>query len=350
MLHRILGLSCCLVLVAAGCGLASSDGDRGSEGSSRDAGSEPTAGDGPVASARAMFDGIGPDDPFCSVAVLRGDDLVFAEAYGSDADGPVTTDTEVDIASVSKQFTGLAVTMLIDEGELEATDLVGDLVPASRPATDDLTVAELLTHTSGLADYGDLLPQEYDEPATQREAIDAIARSQPTGSRGEFEYSNSNYVLLAEVVRAVSGEPLPDLLEEEVFGPLDLDMAVDPRGGWTQVGDGSIWTTPTELVTWSEQFWDQTLDGPALASALFDLEVPTGEDDGGTGERYGAGVMRATTDDGAEAVYHDGSWDGYETDWVTIPDERLAAAVTCDEDTAIESETIALDLLELWRR
>ena len=354
MLHRILGLSCCLVLVGAGCGLARSDGERSSDGrgdaSGRDAGSEPRAGEGPVASARVMFDAIEPDDPFCSVAVLRGGDLVFAEAYGSDADGPVTTETEVDIASVSKQFTGLAITRLIDEGELAASDRVGELVPTSRPATDDLTVGELLTHTSGLADYGDLLPQEYDEPATQREAIDAIARSEPTGTRGEFDYSNSNYVLLAEVVRAVAGEPLPEYLEDEVFGPLDLAMAVDPRGAWTQVGDGSIWTTPTELVTWSEQFWEQTLDGPTLPSALFAIEVPTGEDDGGTDERYGAGVMRATLDDGAEAVYHDGSWDGYETDWVTIPDERLAAAVTCDEDAAIENETVALDLLELWRR
>ena len=208
----------------------------------------------PTADSRAVFERIEPDDPFCTAAVLDDGEVVFAEAFGSDDGDEVTPSTKVDIASVSKQFTGVAIELLIDSGDLDGSDLVGDLVPASSPATDDLTIDELLTHTSGLADYGDLLPQELDEPATQAEAVAAIAASEPTGSRGEFEYSNSNYVLLAEVVEAVSGQALPDFLDDEVFEPLGLDMAVDPTGPWTQVGDGSVGTTPTELVRWSTEY------------------------------------------------------------------------------------------------
>lgn len=327
-----------MALVVGGCGGSDESTDGGSD--------EPvTATD----DARALFEQIGPDDPFCTAAVRRGDEVVFAAAFGADDDGTVTTDTEVDIASVSKQFTGVAIELLIADGDLSGSDLVGDLVPASRPATDDLTVDELLTHTSGLADYTELLPQELDEPATQAEAVAAIAASSPTGRRGSFEYSNSNYILLAEVVAAVTGEPLADFLADEVFDPLGLDMVLEPRGPWRQVGDGSIWTTPTDLVAWSGELWDQTLDGPDLRTVLFDPEVDTGEGEEGAVEWYGSGIMRTETDDGAELIFHDGSWDGYETDWVTIPDERLAAAVTCDEEAPLPTETIALDLLELWR-
>lgn len=305
--------------------------------------------DASIDEARALFDGIGVDDPFCSAAVLQGDGVVFAEAFGSVEGEPVTTETDVDIASVSKQFTGVAVELLIDRGDLSGSDLVGELVPASSPATDDVTVDDLLTHISGLPDYTDLLPEEYDEPTTQRQAITAIAQSEPTEAQGSFAYSNSNYVLLAEVVESVTGTSFTEFLEAEVFAPLDLDMGIELPGPWKQVGDGSIWTTPTELVWWSSQYWDQTLEGPDLATVMFDPEVNASEDGDENDDTYGSGIMRGTNDDGTEWLYHDGSWDRYETDWALIPEERLAAAVTCDLDADLNSEEAARDLVELWR-
>jgi CubicO group peptidase (beta-lactamase class C family) len=299
--------------------------------------------------AEAVFDQIGPDDPFCTAAVLRGDEVVFAEAYGSTDDGPVDPDTEVDIASVSKQFTGVAIELLIDRGELLGDDLVGDLVPEAGPVAADVTVDELLTHTSGLVDYTELLDAEDEERTTQADAVEAIAASTPSGTRGTFDYSNSNYVLLAEVVEAVDGRTLPEFLEEEVFAPLELDMALDPRSTWKQIGDGSVWTTPTELVTWSSQYWDQTLDGPDLTAVMFDPEVAADEGDEDVDDRYGSGILRATGDDGVELLFHDGSWDGYETDWVVVPSEELAAAVTCDEEADLSTDEPAAALLDLWR-
>lgn len=335
-----------LALALASCS-TSSERDGGSDGEAAAADAPPPDAARAERSA-ALFAAVGDDDPFCTAAVRKGDEVVWAGAFGADDDGPVTTETEVDIASVSKQFTGLAIELLIDRGELADDDLVGELVPASSPATDDVTVAELLTHTSGLRDYGDLLEEEYDEPTTQEQAVAAIAETRPTKRRGEFWYSNSNYVLLAEVVEAVTGEPLPAFLDAEVFGPLDLEMALDPRSAWAQVGDGSVWTTPTELVTWSAQWWDQTLDAPDLRAAMFDPEVDATEGDPSVDDTYGSGVLRATTDDGAEEVFHTGSWDGYETDWAVLPDEQLAAALTCRED-APAADATADQLLAIWR-
>lgn len=318
----------------------------GSDGSGPSDFTVTDAGSSRANEARALFDAIGPNDSFCSAAVLQDDEVVYAEAFGSIDGERVTPDTEVDIASVSKQFTGVATELLIDRGDLSGSDIVVELVPASAPATDDLTVDELLTHTSGLADYTDLLPEEYDEPTTQRGAIDAIAESEPTGLRGSFDYSNSNYVLLAEVVESVTGSSLGDFLDDEVFGPLDLEMVLDPRGAWQQVGDGSVWTTPTELVRWSRQYWDQTLEGPNLVSAMFDPEVNASEEGGDT---YGSGILRILEDDGTEQLYHDGSWDSYETSWALIPDEGLAAAVTCNADARFDGDFPAEELIGRWR-
>jgi CubicO group peptidase (beta-lactamase class C family) len=336
-----------LVAVAAVLVLASCSGTDPTDDA--EAGDDATASEGPTEAAAAIFDGIGPDDPFCTAAVRRGDEVVWAQAYGSDDDGPVTIDTEVDIASTSKQFTGVAIELLMDRGELAGDDLVGELVPASSPATDDVEVDELLTHTSGLIDYGELLDAGDDDPTTQADAVAAIAATSPTEVRGSFDYSNSNYVLLAEVVEAVTGTPLPEFLDDEVFGPLELAMALDPRSTWAQLGDGSVWTTPTELVRWSQQYWDQTLDGPDLATAMFDTEVDASGGEEGADDTYGSGILRTTTDDGAPLLFHDGSWDGYETDWMVLPDDELAAAVTCNEDAAPTSDTLAEDLLAIWQ-
>jgi CubicO group peptidase (beta-lactamase class C family) len=328
---------------------ANSAHNASNDGASEATNPENSEAESPSDAARAIFAEVADaEDTFCSAAVRRGEQVVYAEAFGSDADGPIDTDTELDIASVSKQFTGVAIERLQAEGQLDGTDLVADLVPASAPGTEDVTIDELLTHTSGLADYTELLVQDEDEVTTQADAIQAISGSEPTGSRGRFEYSNSNYVLLAEVVQAVTGGSLGEYLETEVFGPLDLAMELDPRGAWKQVGDGSVWTSPTELVNWSGQYWKQTLDGPNLRRAMFDPEVGTGSGSEASAEWYGSGVIRSVTENGADMVFHDGSWDGYETDWVVLPDQQLAAAVTCDERATIAEEEPALALLQLW--
>ena len=126
-------------------------------------------------------------------------------------------------------------------------------------------------------------------------------------------------------------------------------MTLDPRGGWHQVGDGSIWTTPTQLVSWSAQYWAQMLDGPDLVSVRFDPETDASEGDPQTDDRYGP----ACSDPhrvGAEVLFHTGSWGSYDTDWAVIPDEKLAAAVTCHLDAKMSTNAPAEALRALWRQ
>lgn len=329
----------------------------------------------------AMFAKIDPAGAGCSVAVQQGSDLAFAAGFGSlagsasiDVSGAnidesamaMNVTTKFDIASTSKQFTGLAIETLIAAGEIARDDVVGDLLPASMPAAANVTVGQLLNHTSGLPDYGDLLTQEYDEAVTQKETITAIAAATLTTKPGStFEYSNSNYVLLASIVEAVTNEPFATYVKRRVFDPLDLDMAVRPDVmadpvaaieaniavgaewpvAWQQYGDGSIVTTPTELVRWGSLFWDGNLNGPAL-STLGKANSVEMED----GDRYGSGLIFGALDDGTAAIYHDGSWGGTVTDWVVVPSEQLSVAVSCNAEDAIAADNPAFDIAETWRK
>jgi CubicO group peptidase (beta-lactamase class C family) len=326
-----------------------------------------------------MFQSVDPNGAGCSAAVQKGDELAFAAGYGrlvdprkvdeTDVDtpeqsAPINRATRFDIASTSKQFTGLAVEMLIADGAISRNDRVGDLLVASLPATEDVTVQQLLNHTSGLTDYGDLLDQEDDEFVSQAETIEAIAASTP-GEPGRFDYSNSNYVLLASIVEKVTGEPFARFVHDEIFAPLDLEMEVRPTAmadpdaamadniavgeewpvAWAQYGDGAVLATPSELVRWSSQFWDQTLDGPQLRELGKQHSVDADE-----GDRYGSGVMFGTLEDGTEVIHHSGSWGGTVTDWVVSPEDEVAVAVMCNAEDAVEADSPAFDILEAWSK
>jgi hypothetical protein len=81
---------------------------------------------------------------------------------------------------------------------------------------------------------------------------------------------------------------------------------------------------------------------------MFDPEVPTDGDEA-SDERHGSGILRDLDDEGTEVLFHDGVWDGYETDWIVIPSEELAAALTCNERAELPDDASAEELLDLWR-
>ena len=179
------------------------------------------------------------DIPGLSVAAFRGLQAVHLKAFGTkDLAGgdQMTVETPVDLASVSKSFTALAVWKLHQEGILDmeapVKKYLSGLDFAGRPA-ESITVHDLLRHTSGLPRRADrLLPC-----CETRAALDldlAVLKVRPAAvsrSTGRpFEYTNSNYVLLAAIVGSVAGEPFPDYLRREVFEAARHD-AYHPRPG-----------------------------------------------------------------------------------------------------------------------
>nr|WP_237545181.1 serine hydrolase domain-containing protein [Streptomyces sp. SID1046] len=176
-----------------------------------------------------------PDGPGCAAAVgERGS--VVREAGRGKADlktgRAITPKTVFDMASNSKQFTADAVLLPAGRHRLALDDPLSAYLDDPPAWTRDVTLGDLMRHTSGITDYQDLLEAkgiEVTDPAGQKEAIAAILASRPEEPPGKrFSYSNSNYVLLAHVVERVTGTPFPTFLQQEFFTPLHLRMTLSP--------------------------------------------------------------------------------------------------------------------------
>jgi CubicO group peptidase (beta-lactamase class C family) len=308
--------------------------------------------------------------PGCSAAVGIAGKVVWSGARGVadlDSGTEITTDTAFDIASVSKQFTATAALLLAGAGKLSLGDPLADYVPGLPAWSRTVTISELIHQTSGIPDYVGLL---YDagyqdgDRTTNADALKALAevRDLEFEPGTQWDYSNSNYLLLGIVVEAVSGESLPDFLSTEVFKPLGLDMVLDPArpvptlavsytkddgnyavapSAWEQTGDGSIQTTPSQLVIWADNYRTGAVGGPELLAAQVDGAVKTGTE---TGERYGAGIFVGI--DGT--LEHDGSWGGFLTYFAVSADRSHSVAVSCNTDHQ-DPTAIAGELAEIWR-
>jgi len=173
--------------------------------------------------------------PGAVVMVGRGDDILLHRAYGSrrllPQPAPMTVDTIFDLASLTKPFgTTLAVMRLVERGAIKLDAPLGRYLKEFRDKQyDEITIKRLLTHSAGLAAY----PPNGTVSAGFPRAASAIAKlplDYPPGSA--FQYSDTGFILLSEVVRRVSGTPLDRYLEKTVFKPLGLnDTSFHPKAG-----------------------------------------------------------------------------------------------------------------------
>jgi CubicO group peptidase (beta-lactamase class C family) len=296
-------------------------------------------------SDEALAARVDPDRPGCSGAVgIRGE-VVWAGATGI-ADlttgTPLTTATRFDMASVSKQFTATAVLMLQRDGALSLSDPVSTYVDGLPAWGRTVTLDALMHHTARVRDYWVVLDDDgigFSDPADHAYILQAIRRLPRLSPGSGYEYSNSNYVLLAEVVAQVSGMPLPQFLDERIFTPLRLDMELTPGlvapdvalsyddadqfqpPGWTAYGAIGIFTTPSELVRWGDQY---------RAGEIIQDDFAVGAADEGTGEFYAAGMDIEADGD----LNHNGRFGGYTSTFTVSADRETTIAVMCNGHAA----------------
>jgi CubicO group peptidase (beta-lactamase class C family) len=277
----------------------------------------------------------------------------------------ITPSTVFDIASVSKQFTATAALLLVEAAKLTLNDPLSQHLSSMPAWAGTVTVAQLMHHTSGIPDYTGLLQAQgysYRDRTTQDQALQALtAVSELEFAPGtKFEYSNSNYLLLGEIVRRVSGEPLPQHLNAAIFRPLGLAMALDPVGQishkavsyqksngqyrvadspWEQIGDGGIQTTPSQLVHWADNYRTGAVGGKNL---LDDQLAGAVETEPGA-DRYGAGIYLMANG----ALDHDGAWAGFVTEFRVSADRSKSLAISCNTDRQ-DVEALADSLAKLW--
>jgi len=169
-----------------------------------------------------------PGTPGAAVAVIQHGKLVCEKGYGLanlEYDVPVTPQTVYHVASVSKQFTAMALVLLEQEGKLSLEDDVHKYLPELPDYGHKVTLRQLLQHTSGIRDQWQTLGLagwRLDDVITQQQILRLLFRQKELnfvpGTR--HLYSNGGYTLAAEVVARVSEERFPDFCQERLFGPL----------------------------------------------------------------------------------------------------------------------------------
>lgn len=319
----------------------------------------------------------GDDRPGCALAVTQRGAIVYARGYGManlEAGLANAPDVVFDIGSVSKQFTAMAVLLLVEDGRVSLDDDIRKFLPEMPDYGRKITVSHLLHHTSGLRNYTDLfdlagIPEI--SLTTARDAYELIVRQTgvnfPAGS--EFLYSDTNYFLAGEIVRRVTGRSLREFAAERIFGPLGMTntrfedqprevirrraVGYEPSaagylnylGNFEQVGDGSVLTTVLDLARWDRNFDEPMVGG---RQAIEWLTTP-GRLDDGTPISYGMGLF---IDDyrGLSWVHHDGEWVGYRAAISRFPSERLSVLVTCNSIGSLEPTDLALGVADVYLR
>ncbi|OBI99026.1 serine hydrolase domain-containing protein [Mycobacterium asiaticum] len=306
------------------------------------------------------------DGPGCSAAIGVEGKVAWTGVAGLAnlaIGAKITADTVFDIASVSKQFTATAILLLADTGKLILNDSLAQYMPEMPPWAAGVTLAQMMHHTSGIPDYIGLLQEQgfsYADRTTQAQALQALVGAPELvfkpGAR--YQYSNSNYLLLGEIVHRVSGQSLPDYLRSQVFEPLGLTMVMDPVASipnkalsytgdgrvadakWEQVGDGGIQTSPSELVRWADNYRTGKVGGPQLLDAQLAGAVQT---EPGGGDRYGAGIFSLANG----MLDHDGGWAGFVSAFRISSDRRTAVAISCNVDNQ-DPDALADALGHIW--
>ena len=295
----------------------------------------------------------GSSVPGASVVVIRDGQLIVRRAYGmADLEHRVlaTPETDYRLASVSKQFTAMAVMLLVKDGKLRYDQPIRDFLPELPPATAAVTVRHLLNHTSGLLDYEDLIPETRTTQLDDNDVLALLAAQDsvyfPAGT--QYRYSNSGYVLLGLIVARVSGMSLPAFLRARIFGRLGMCATVmhvegsdaiphraygySPRGGTfvqtdqsltsATLGDGGIYTNVDDMVLWDQALYGTTLvDSATLALATTPPQLPAGAE-----TQYGFGWF-VDSYRGEKRWRHTGETSGFRNAILRFPGRRLTIVV-----------------------
>ncbi|MEO5510558.1 MAG: serine hydrolase domain-containing protein [Longimicrobiales bacterium] len=300
-----------------------------------------------VASIDRMFSAFTNDGaPGASVAIARNGRLVFARGYGMadlEAHVPAGTLTNYRLASVTKAFTAMAILTLVRDGTLSLDDEVRSVLPEMPAYTAGVRVRHLLTHSSGMPTYEDLMLDGETEQVHDRDMFRLLARTDSMYFKPDtqYRYSNTGYSLLALIVERKSGMTFADFLAQRIFKPLDMSGTVahtdgvstverraygySERGGvWRRtdqsttsavLGDGGVYSSVTDLLK-----WDLALRTPAYARP----DSPAFPDSAGHNYAFGWFHDRFN---GHRREWHQGETRGFNNIFHRYPDDGLTIII-----------------------
>ena len=305
--------------------------------------------------------------PSASVAIVRHGAIAYVHAYGNaklDPQTPADTTMRYAIGSISKQFTAAAILLLTQQHKVSLDDPVSRFVPGLSRG-NEVTVRELLSHTSGYQDFWpqDYVPPSMEKPTTPQQIIDRWAKQPLDFEPGtKWQYSNTNFIIAGLIVQKASGTPFTKFIHTRILDPLGLTTAVDfdalgpsaaqpigymryglgplrpstPTGPGWMFGAGELAMTPTDLAKWDISMIKQSVLSPASYKAMETTVLLKN----GVSSGYGLGVEVGQVG-GHRMISHSGEVSGFTAENMVFPDDSAAIVVLTNQDAAPASGAIA---------
>jgi len=280
--------------------------------------------------------------------IARGNNILFERYIGYadiETQKPVTAETPMHIASVSKLITSLAVLKLVEAGKLDLDQKVNSILP-SFPYME-ISIRNLLSHRSGLQNYIYLAENERylwdSKPMTNDDVLNLFSKNKPDLSFSpgtHFSYSNSNFAILALIVEKVTGNPFPEAIKKMIFDPLEMEHSfVFQKQDSDRItlsyysngkpyhfdyldyvyGDKNVYSTPEDLYRLSQaMFAPDFLNGDLLRQMF----TPYSNEHRGT-KNYGLGIRMIIFPNGKKLTFHNGWWHGSNAVFVHLLDEKV---------------------------
>jgi CubicO group peptidase (beta-lactamase class C family) len=312
--------------------------------------------------------------PGAAVLVVKDGKKIFEKGYGLanvDKAIPIRPHTVFELASCSKQFTAMAIMILAERKKLNYDDRLGKFFPEFHAAGQAITIEQLLHHTSGLPDYMDAWnASNTNAPPASRLMLELVAkRPKLLFKPGEkYDYSNTGYMVLAQIVEKASGKRFPEFIKENIFTPLGMNDSIvfdetHPKilrralcyaregGGFKNTsrdelgavyGDGSVHSSIDDLFKWDQALYTEKLvSAAALKRAWTEGKTSDGK---GTGYGYGWDLGRFMR---TREISHGGLWLDFGTEILRLPDKQLSVIVLSNL-SKFDSDTIAHKIAALY--
>ncbi|MGL6267820.1 MAG: serine hydrolase domain-containing protein [Chitinophagaceae bacterium] len=296
-----------------------------------------------------------PTSPGCVIGVIRNDSLIYAKGYGManlEYGIPNSSETIFHMASVSKQFTAYCIVLLAKQGRLNLDDDIHKYLPWVPDFKEKITVRQLLNHTSGIRDQWQLLAiagTRLDDVITQDQIIKILSKQQALNSKpGErYNYSNSGFTMLSEIVKSVSGKSLRQFADSAIFIPLgmknthvhdDYTEIVKNRAysyqrkngsqfsnsvlSYSNSGATSLFTNINDLSKWVMNFYNPIVGEARLIEQL----TEKGKLNNGKELNYALGII-VNQYKGWKQYTHNGSDAGFRTYLSVFPELKTGVIV-----------------------
>lgn len=308
--------------------------------------------------------------PGASLLVVHDGKSVVRRSWGlADIEGHIAAApaTNYRLASVTKQFTAAAILLLAQDNRLLLSDKASKYLPSLPKSAQSITIHQLLTHTSGLVDYEDLMDDTATRQVHDRDVLELLSHKDSLyfAPGTSYKYSNSGYSLLSLIVEKVSGQSFAAFLHGRIFAPLGMNNTVAHQDGvdevsnrafgytlkdnvWTRkdqsttsavLGDGGIYSSIDDMAKWDAAQYDSRLLDEKWRLVGFTPHTPTNV----AGTSYGFG-WEITGD----RIWHTGSTSGFRNVIVRFPARKLTVVILTNRDGPEPHET-ALAVAKLFQ-